>query len=38
MDTFGHSVALKSDGTVLAWGYNFYGQASVPTGLSNVTM
>jgi alpha-tubulin suppressor-like RCC1 family protein len=31
-----HSLALKSDGTVIAWGYNYYGQATVPAGLSNV--
>ena len=31
-----HSVALKADGTVVAWGNNSYGQTSVPTGLSNV--
>ena len=30
------SLALKSDGTVLAWGYNSLGQTNVPGGLSNV--
>jgi len=30
------SLALKSDGTVLAWGNNWYGQTNVPAGLSNV--
>jgi alpha-tubulin suppressor-like RCC1 family protein len=29
-------VALKSDGTVIAWGRNDEGQATVPSGLSNV--
>ncbi len=32
-----HSVALKIDGTVVAWGDNQFGQAVVPVGLSNVT-
>jgi alpha-tubulin suppressor-like RCC1 family protein len=32
----GHSVALKNDGTVVAWGYNGYGQTNVPSSLSNV--
>jgi trimeric autotransporter adhesin len=39
-----HSLALKADGTVVAWGAgrpgafgeNHYGQATVPAGLSNV--
>src|SRR5436305_1986713 len=29
-------LALKMDGTVVAWGLNSYGAASVPPGLSNV--
>jgi len=34
-----HSAALKSDGTVVAWGNsaNAYGQTNVPVGLSGVT-
>ena len=31
------SLALRRDGTVLAWGYNDYGQTTVPAGLNNVT-
>jgi hypothetical protein len=30
------SLALKRDGTVAAWGGNYFGQTSVPAGLSNV--
>jgi alpha-tubulin suppressor-like RCC1 family protein len=33
---FSHSLALKDDGTVVAWGGNWEGQATVPPGLSNV--
>ena len=32
-----HSLALKSDGTVVAWGSNSSGQATVPAGLTGVT-
>ena len=31
-----HSVALKANGRVVAWGNNFYGQTNVPASLSNV--
>ncbi|WP_407541950.1 hypothetical protein Q0M94_20985 (plasmid) [Deinococcus radiomollis] len=31
-----HSLALKPDGTVVAWGSNASGQATVPSGLSGV--
>jgi hypothetical protein len=31
-----HNIALRSDGTVVAWGLNIYGQTNVPVGLSNV--
>lgn len=31
-----HSLAVRSDGTVLAWGNNFDGQCDVPAGLANV--
>jgi WD40 repeat protein len=31
-----HSLAAKSDGTVVAWGANETNQATVPPGLSNV--
>jgi hypothetical protein len=32
-----HSLALKSDGTVVGWGDDSYGQVTPPAGLSNVT-
>ena len=31
-----HNLALKRDGTVVAWGFNLGGMASVPAGLSDV--
>ncbi|MGI6587526.1 MAG: RCC1 domain-containing protein [Peptococcia bacterium] len=31
-----HSLAIKSDDTVVAWGDNTYGQLNIPEGLSNV--
>jgi hypothetical protein len=31
-----HSLALRADGTVAAWGNNDYGQTDVPPGLSHV--
>ena len=31
-----HSLALKADGTVVAWGANTFGQATVPAGLTAV--
>ena len=33
---YNHSLALKSDGTVVAWGLNTTGQTNVPPGLTNV--
>ena len=33
---YGHTVALKGDGTVACWGWNYYGQCNVPAGLANV--
>jgi alpha-tubulin suppressor-like RCC1 family protein len=32
-----HTVALKNDGTVVAWGYNGYGQTNVPATATGVT-
>ncbi len=32
-----HNLALKNDGTVVAWGDNDWGQSDVPAGLSGVT-
>ena len=31
-----HAVALRADGTVVAWGDNEFGQISVPAGLTDV--
>lgn len=31
-----HTLAVRADGTVSAWGYDFDGQCDVPAGLSNV--
>ena len=31
-----HALAVKSDGTVYAWGFGGYGQTNVPSGLNNV--
>jgi alpha-tubulin suppressor-like RCC1 family protein len=31
-----HGLALKRDGTVVAWGFNDVGQCNVPPGLTNV--
>jgi hypothetical protein len=31
-----HNLALKGDGTVVAWGDNSFGQLNVPAGLTNV--
>jgi alpha-tubulin suppressor-like RCC1 family protein len=31
-----HNLALQSDGTVVGWGQNDYGEATPPAGLSNV--
>ncbi len=36
VDGSAHSVALKADGTVVAWGYDSYGLTSVPAGLADV--
>ncbi len=34
--TYQHALALKDDGTVAAWGYNGFGQTTIPNGLTNV--
>jgi len=31
-----HGLALRRDGTVTGWGYNYYGQTTPPPGLSGV--
>lgn len=35
-DSGTHNLALRTDGTVVAWGNNFWGQTTVPNGLTNV--
>src|SRR5579883_20418 len=34
-DSYQDAVALKADGTVVAWGYNHYGETNVPPDLTN---
>ena len=34
---WGHALALKTDGTVVAWGDDSAGETDVPAGLTNVT-
>ncbi len=31
-----HNLVIRSNGTVVAWGDNSYGQTNVPAGLSNI--
>jgi alpha-tubulin suppressor-like RCC1 family protein len=31
-----HTLALRSDGTVLGWGSNFFGEATIPAGLPEI--
>jgi len=31
-----HTLVLRKDGTVIAWGNNLYGQTNIPAGLTNV--
>ncbi|MBI5384920.1 MAG: hypothetical protein HZA90_09565 [Verrucomicrobia bacterium] len=35
-DSGAHSLAVRSNGTVVAWGNNFYGQTNVPGSATNV--
>jgi alpha-tubulin suppressor-like RCC1 family protein len=32
-----HALALRAEGTVVAWGDNWYGQTNVPAGLAGIT-
>ena len=34
---YGHTVALKRDGTVRSWGFGAFGLTEPPTGLSGVS-
>ncbi|NBX26410.1 MAG: hypothetical protein EBQ99_10265, partial [Planctomycetes bacterium] len=34
---WGHTYALKSDGTLVGWGYHFDGQTNTPSNLTGVT-
>jgi alpha-tubulin suppressor-like RCC1 family protein len=34
----GQSIAVKTDGTVVAWGANYYGEGVAPTNLTGVAM
>jgi len=34
---FSHNLALKADGTVVAWGLNSDGQATVPPDVTDAT-
>jgi alpha-tubulin suppressor-like RCC1 family protein len=31
-----HSLALRRDGTIIAWGLDTYGQCDIPSGLKNI--
>ena len=31
-----HNLALRNDGTLVAWGDNSYGESTIPNGLSNI--
>jgi len=34
---YGHCLALRDDGAVIAWGYPYDGETEIPTGLQQVT-